>query len=177
MAPLENVTADELRELLAAVEGKAATQRVMLGLNYAEADVSQAELAKRYGLSEGTVHNWLARLDRLASEPPEEVLYDESPPGKPREITDAEFERFVEVLHDSPRAVGYDAPAWTTALAREYLDSAFEVRYSRRHVRRLLKLAGLSWTAASTVEPDEDGQSADTEEPGRGASTRVWTPD
>jgi hypothetical protein len=34
MAHLEDVTADDLRQILAEVEGKRATQRVMVGLNY-----------------------------------------------------------------------------------------------------------------------------------------------
>ncbi|RJS99465.1 winged helix-turn-helix domain-containing protein [Halococcus sp. IIIV-5B] len=171
MAHLENVTADELRGLLDEVEGKRPTQRLMLALNYKEESVTQPTLAARYGVSEGTVHNWLARLDRLETEPPEEVLYDQKrgpKPGQSRALSPDQLDRLAAALHDAPTAVGYDATAWTTTLAQRYIAETFDVEYCRRHVRRLMSEAGLSCTTTRTRSV-----AAGTETDGR--RDRVWS--
>lgn len=139
MAHLEDVAADDLREALGNVHGAVPAQRLMLGLNYVEEDVTQTELASRYGISEGTVHNWLSRLDRLACEPLEDVIYDDSPPGRPRSLSGEERRRLAETLRRSPTAPGYAEPAWTTELVRTHVSTEFDVEYSRRHVRRLMR--------------------------------------
>lgn len=172
MAHLENVTADDLRDLLDDVEGKRATQRLMLALNYKESDITQPTLAARYGVSQGTVHNWLARLDRLETDSVEDVLYDEKrgpKPGQSRALSPEQSDRLETALHDSPTAVGYDASAWTTTLAQRFIEETFDVEYCRRHVRRLMSEAGLSCATGQTVsaadEPDGDGR-----------RNRVWSP-
>ena len=50
MASLENVSTDDLREVLAEVEGKKPTQRLMAAINYLEEDDAvMTEVAGRYG--------------------------------------------------------------------------------------------------------------------------------
>lgn len=155
MVSSKDVDPDRLRDLLRTVEGKVPTQRLMLGLNYLEEPgVTQAELAGRYGLSEGTVNNWLARLERLDSDDPEEVLGNRSPPGKPRAISSAEFDRLATAIDASPREAGYDVDEWTTALVRRYTAEEFDVEYSSRHVRRLIREA----RAARSPEGPGGGQ-------------------
>jgi transposase len=146
MAHLEEIAADDLRQILAEVEGKQATQRVMVGLNYKNGQ-TQAELAEIYGVTEKTIYNWLCRLDRLADEPVEEVVYDDDRSGRPPKLTDAEHERLEEVLLQSPTEVDYNAPAWTPALAQRYIAETFDVDYCIRQVRNLMTEAGLSYSA------------------------------
>ncbi len=160
MAHLERVTADDLRSVLAAVEGKQATQRVMVGLTYKEG-ISQAKLAEMYGVTEKTIYNWLCRLDRLADEPFEAVVYDDDRPGRPAKLSNDEREQFEQTLHHSPTAVGYDAPVWTAALAQEYIESTFGVDYCLRRVRALMSEAGLSYTTARQDHQNADGRGHD----------------
>lgn len=173
---LENVSTDHLRRVLAEVEDAAATERLMAAITYKEIDeVTQEDAAEMYGYSEGWASKWFNRLERLADEPFEEVVYDEPRPGRPAELTEQEHERFVEALHERPEAVGIDAPAWTVALARQYLREEFDVEFSERHVRRLMSEAGLSW---KTVRPeyyrsDERAQQAWQE--GFKKSPIIWT--
>lgn len=154
MVHLEGVTADDLREALRDVHGAVAAQRVMLALNYKEEEVTQTELASRYGISEGTVHNWLSRLDRLACEPLEDVVYDDSPSGRPRSLSGEERRRLAKALRRSPNAAGYGEPAWTTELVQTHVSTEFDVDYSRRHVRRLMReLEGSSDHGRGRREP------------------------
>ena len=74
----------------------------------------------------------------------EAALYDDSRPGRPSELSDDQFDQFAAALHDPPEESGYDAPAWSTALAQQYLIEAFDGAFSRRHVRRLMHKAGVS---------------------------------
>ena len=54
MAALENVSTDDLRQVLAEVEGKKPTQRLMAAINYFEDDdLTQKEVAERYGYTGG----------------------------------------------------------------------------------------------------------------------------
>lgn len=50
MASLDNVSTDDLRQILTEVEGKKPTQRVMAVINYLEEDdLTQNDVAERYG--------------------------------------------------------------------------------------------------------------------------------
>lgn len=64
--------------------------------------------------------------------------------GRPSELSDDQLEQFATVLEDRPEEAGYDVPAWSSALAQQYLIKAFDVMFSRRHVRRLMHEAKVS---------------------------------
>ena len=83
-------------------------------------------------------------------------MHDESPPGRPASLTEDEFEQFQRAVHNPPTEVGFDAPAWSSALAQEYLRREFDQQFSRRHVRRLLNEAGLSWQTPRPQPPTAD---------------------
>jgi len=102
---LESVSTDHLRQVLAEVDDAAATERLMAALTYKEIDeVTQEDAAELYGYSEGWASKWFNRLERLADEPFEEVVYDEPRPGRPAELTEQEHEQFVE---DTPIELCY----------------------------------------------------------------------
>lgn len=86
----------------------------------------------------------LQLLNRLEERDFEAALYDDSRPRRPPELGDDQFEQFTAVLHDPPEEANYDDPAWSTALAQQYLIEAVDVAFSRRHVRRLMHEAGVS---------------------------------
>ncbi len=114
MTSLDNVSTEDLRQALAEVEGKKPSQRLMAAINYLEEDgATLQEVAERYGYTAGWLSRWLDRLERLADEPFEEVVYDEHRSGRPSKLSDKEHEQFVEALHKSPEEVGLDAPAWS----------------------------------------------------------------
>ena len=144
MAALETVSADDLRRVLAEVDDAAAVQRLMAAITYKEIDdLTQGEVAALYGFSSTWASKWFTRLERLADEPFEEVVYDKPRSGRPAKLSESERQRFVNALHEPPAEAGLDARAWTVPLAQQYLDREFDVEYCDRHVRRLLTEAGL----------------------------------
>ena len=147
MARLEAVSADELRAYLDEVEQKRPTLRLVVGINYKEG-VSQSDLAEWYGVSRTTIHNWLNRLERLETEPFDEVIYDADRPGRPSKLSENEWEQLLSILDESPDEVGIDAPHWSPRRVQVFLEDEFDVTYSRRHIRELLHQAGFTWKTA-----------------------------
>jgi transposase len=176
MVGLENVSTDELRDVLAAVDGKRPTQRLMAAINYLEEDgATMEEIAHRYGYTSGWLSRWVTRLDRLDSEPVEAVVYDDPRAGRPSALSEHEHQQVIDVLHHPPAEVGFDAPAWSVPLARNYLAEAFGVEYSHRHVRRLLREAGLSPRTARPAFYRSDDRAEDAWPAGVKKSATIWT--
>ena len=90
----------------------------------------------------GSSYRW---FDRLEEEPISQAVQDRQRSGRPPKLDDANREGFQEAVQNPPSEAGYDQPAWTTELAQQFLKDEFDAEYSRRHVQRLLKSAGLTW--------------------------------
>lgn len=134
---IPDVTADAVAEQLSRASTAKAVKRLTAAREYLDG-LSPAEIEEKYGYPEQTVYEW---LDRIEAEGLEAALEDESPPGRPPRLSDAEWEQFAETVTRPPTAVGFDADEWTAALAREYLRDAIDVEFSRRHAGRLLHAA------------------------------------
>ena len=137
---LSDLTIDEVNERLDEESDGKAIKRLVAAREYLDGN-SPAEISAKFGWPEQTIYSW---FDRFESREIDEALYDESPPGRPGSLTEEEFEAFKQAVSNPPNEAGYDAPAWSSALAQQFLRDEFENDFSRRHVRRLLKLAGLS---------------------------------
>lgn len=176
MANLENVSTEDLRQILAEVDDGAAVQRLMAAITYKEIDdLTQKAAAELYGFSGSWASKWFSRLERLETEPFEDVVYDEPRSGRPSELSENEHERFVDVLHESPEEVDIDAPAWSVPLAQQYLAEEFDVNYCDRHVRRLMTEAGLSWKTARPEYYKSDERAQEAFQDGFKKSATVWT--
>lgn len=162
MVHLEAVTVETLRDALDRVDGRKATLRLVVAINYKEG-VSQSEIATWYGLSRKTIYNWLQRFD---AEPLSAALRDEQPPGRPRHLDREQLRRLEAVLQGSPRDVGYEAQAWTPELVGEFVRDRFGVDYSLSSVRRRMHDCGLDY-----VRPDA-GETDGADDAGRSG---VWT--
>jgi len=98
-------------------------------------------IAEWYGTREQTVYRW---FDRLEAEPIEHAVQDRQRPGRPPKLDETARDAFKAAVRRPPAEAGYDRPAWTTALAQQFLEEEFDAEYSRRHVQRLLNDAGLT---------------------------------
>ena len=138
---LSDLTIQEVTERLNEESNGKAIKRLVAAREYLDGN-SPAEISDKFGWPEQTIYSW---FDRLESKEIDEALYDESPPGRPGGLTEEEFDAFKQAVSNPPKEAGYDAPAWSSALAQEFLREDFDRDFSRRHVRRLVKQAGLSW--------------------------------
>ena len=153
---IPDLTKGRVREQLADETDPKAIKRLTAAREYLEG-LSAGDIETKYGWDRQTVYNWLNRFEERGFDA---ALYDDSRPGRPSELSDQQFEQFTAVLHELPEEAGYDAPAaWSTALAQHYLIEAFNIAFSRRHVRRLMHKAGVS-----PKRPRPEPASADEEE-------------
>lgn len=121
-------------------DGKA-VKRLVVALAYKHGR-TPAEIEDTFGFAEKTVYEW---LDRIEDGGLEEAVSDESKPGRPSKLTDDQFDKLTTVLDQSPADVGYDVQAWSPDVVQDWLNTEFEIEYTRRHIRRLLRDAGFSW--------------------------------
>jgi transposase len=176
MANLENVSTEDLRQILAEVDDGAAVQRLMAAITYKEIDdLTQRAAAELYGFSESWASKWFNRLERLETEPFEDVVYDEPRSGRPSKLSEYEHGQFVEALHEPPEEIGIDAPAWSVPLASEYLSNEFDVEYCDRYVRRLLTEAGLSHKTARPDYYKSDERAQEAFQEGFKKRRTIWT--
>ena len=157
MDHLDKTSVEELQNALDKVEGKKPTQRLLAAIAYKNG-VTQTELAEWYDVQRRTIYSWLKRLD--TDESLEQAVSDDKRTGRKRKLSETQQEEFEETVHNPPEEVGIDAPAWTPALAQEYLEETYTVEYSIPSCRRLLKEAGLSYQKPrrSAAEADENEQ-------------------
>lgn len=137
MNRLEDLTLDDLHGILAEVEGKKPTLRVVVGINY-KAGISPAEIARWYDVSRTTVYNWLDRLERAADGSPASALPDAERSGRPPKLSPVQRRSLAETVAAPPRAVGIDADEWTPPVFQRYIEQEFGIRFTRRHARTLL---------------------------------------
>ena len=157
MDHLDEISVEELQTALDNVEGKKPTQRLLAAIAYKNG-VSQTELSRWYDVQRRTIYSWLKRLD--TDDSLEQAVSDDKRTGRKRKLSKSQQKEFEETVHDPPEEVGIDAPAWTPALAQEYLQETYDVEYSTPSCRRLLKEAGLSYQKPrrSAAEAEESEQ-------------------
>jgi len=159
MDHLDKISVEELQDALDNVEGKKPTQRLLAAIAYKNG-VTQTELAAWHNTGRRTIYSWLKRLD--TDESLEQAVSDDKRTGRKRKLSESQQEEFEETVHEPPEEVGINAPAWTPALAQDYLEETYGVEYSIPSCRRLLKEAGLSYQKPrrSAAEADETEQEA-----------------
>ena len=136
---LDAISMETLQRRLHEAAGRKATLRLVVAIEYKDGTPAE-KIAAKYDVPRATVYDW---LDRFEERGLDDALCDATPPGKERALT-ASQQRDLEVtLRRAPTEAGYDAGGWTTALVQQHVQDQFDVTYSRRHVVRLLREAGL----------------------------------
>jgi len=97
----------------------------------------QKDIARALGVSEGAVSQWMVRgrLGALAAQPA---------PGKEPKLSRQDKRALVEIVQAGAQAAGFEGEVWTQRRVRQLIQERFGVRYSERHVGRVLKALGLT---------------------------------
>lgn len=108
-------------------------QRIKI-LLLADEGKSQSEICRELGCSPSTARHWIhvARTGMAH-------LWQESPRGRPKVVTDAYLTRLRELLNDCPRKYKYPFRRWTADWLRKHLASELGIEISLRHFKRILK--------------------------------------
>lgn len=132
---IPDVSAGELRERLSEVTDGKAVKRLFVALAYKHGDAPR-DIERRYGIPRSRVYQW---LDRIESRGLDEALDDDPRPGRPPRLSAEQRTRLARILDQQRDVVGDATEAWTPATVRDLIESEFDVRYSTRHVRRLME--------------------------------------
>ena len=158
MVRLETVDVEALEIALEQARGKREAKRLIVAIIYKRGP-SVPMIAEWLNIREATIYRW---FDRLEEEPVEEAVRDRDRPGRPPKLDAEKREMFQHAVAHPPEASGYDEPSWSTQLAKRFLEDECGVDYTPRHVRRLMRGAGMTHRAPGsdpgTVERDERKQ-------------------
>src|SRR5215213_6393532 len=102
--------------------------------------VSQAEIARRFGVSEAAVSQWKRRLD--AGGPG--GLRRGRHTGRPARLTGIEWARLGSLLQRGALAAGFDTEQWTLRRVAHLIRREFGARYHFRSLGRALHAHGFS---------------------------------
>lgn len=116
--------------------------------------LSQAEIARRLGVSRATVSDWAKRVstDGLRA------LRCRSATGRPSHLTTAQKKRLVQILKQGAQAAGYPTARWTMGRVQQLIRREFEVVYHVHYMNRLLERIdwSLQQPLPSAQEQDEE---------------------
>jgi transposase len=103
----------------------------------------QKAIAEALGVSEGAVSQWMVRgrLGELAARPV---------PGKAPGLNSEAHAKLRDILDAQAEANGFEGDVWTQRRVRQVIQEQFGMRYSERHVGRILRQMG--YTLQTPVE-------------------------
>jgi transposase len=101
---------------------------------------SQAETARRVGVSRASVTRWKHRLQRQGRR----GLHRRTPPGRPSHLTAARWRQLLCTLERGARAAGFDTERWTLPRIAVLIERTFGVRYHCRSLGAALRARGWS---------------------------------
>jgi transposase len=122
---------------------------------FEQGGVSQAEIARRVGVSHQTVSDWHEAWEQGGKA----ALRAAGRAGRLSRITDAQLAEVEAALEKGPRANGYPTELWNLARVAEVIETLTGLSYSQGHVWRILR-DRLGWShqrpARRAVERDDE---------------------
>lgn len=114
--------------------------------------LSQAEIARRLGVTPAAVSQWRAAWRhggdrRLAARPM---------PGRPARLTGAQWRRLGRLLDRGAVAAGFDTERWTLGRIAAVIARTFGIRYHPRYLARPLKAHGFTPHHPATQARERD---------------------
>jgi transposase len=100
----------------------------------ADEGLSQAAICLEVGCCATTARHWIHMARSGMAH-----LWEDSPRGRPKIVTDSYLERLRELLTQSPRDYKYPFSRWTAGWLHKHLAQEYDIEVSFRHFKRLLK--------------------------------------
>lgn len=103
--------------------------------------LSVSAVAREFGVSRQTLHNWRDRFhDELST-----GLKDQPRSGRPTDWSDRRVETLKKLLDDTPRQHGFHARGWTTSLLQTRLEQLLHWSVSDYSLRQQLHTLDYVW--------------------------------
>ena len=115
------------------------------------ANFSQAEVARRCGVSRQTSMRWYRAFESGGASALKPGLA-----GRPTKLTAAERRRLQTALLQGPSAHGWSTDLWTVERITTLIKRRFDVQYHAGHVWKLLRAMGWSLQRPTTKAKERD---------------------
>jgi transposase len=116
----------------------------------ADEGLPQAAICLEVGCCATTARHWIQMARSGMAH-----LWEESPRGRPKIVTDAYLERLRELLTQSPRDYKYPFSRWTAGWLHKHLAQEYDIEVSFRHFKRLLKQVKDAINFNAAIRPTE----------------------
>ena len=120
---------------------KTLSKRRKKALDLLDLGLSLNAVARQIGCSPNSVMRWR----NLREERGDGVFTVNTPPGRPRRLSERQVEGLKKALLKGAQAFGYKSDLWTTQRIADLIEKKFGVSYHRDHIGRLMKKSGWSW--------------------------------
>lgn len=116
--------------------------------------LSQAEIARRLGVSRAAVSQWARRL----ADGGMRALQRRKPPGRPPRLSGEQQRVLRGLLQRGATATGFPTERWTMGRVGQVIEREFGVNYHPHYLNRLLRRLDWSWQQPlpRARERDED---------------------
>lgn len=116
-------------------------ERRLNGLALLRSGLSQAEVARRLGVTPVAVCRWRSAADRGGAQ----ALRAVPRPGRPPLVAREHQAALPEILGKGALAYGFSTDLWTIPRIVKVAETQWGVSYSQTAIWRMLKRQGLSW--------------------------------
>lgn len=113
--------------------------RRLLAAQDLEEGLTQADVARKFGVSRTTASRWRRALSGRGVE----ALRKRRASGRPSRLTQEQLRGVSEMFLAGPEAANLPATRWTTALFSDAIYQRFGVRYDPDHAGRIIHRLGL----------------------------------
>jgi transposase len=103
--------------------------------------VSQAEVARKHGVSRNAVSKWW----KAYQEKGKATYKPRFSPGRPPRLTSTQKKKLKNIILEGPISHGWKTDLWTTTRVVALIERKFGVSYHPDHVGKLLHGIGFSW--------------------------------
>jgi len=129
-------------------------RRLVAGRLLRHGHVSQADVARRLGVSEASVCRWARRLREAGGST--HGLEARPRTGRPSKLTPQEWQQVDGLVRAGPRACGFPTERWTLARVARLIQRTFGVRYHPHYLAEPLHRLGLSPQLPRTRAKERD---------------------
>jgi transposase len=119
---------------------------------------TQTAIAHALGVTQGAVSQWLKRVAADGVE----ALRAKPVPGAPRRLKPDALAQLPALLKQGAEAFGFVGNRWTEGRIAVLIHQQWGVRYSKRHIGRLLKEIGWSRQKPERRARQQDAQKVET---------------
>lgn len=118
-----------------------------------EERLSQNEVARKLGVTQGAVYFWVKDYRQKGSY---DALKARKHTGKPKRLAQKQLAKLREMLLKGAEHWGFSTDLWTAERIAKLIRVKFKVEYHPAHVTRILHSFGLSWQKVEKVAREQD---------------------